>query len=92
MLAKRFQDAAGLQAGEKTMISYLESLRGLAAESEGCVQAEINWFFMEFVYTNRLVQINDAHVLKTGFIVTDRNLILCKVLICMCFILAFAWI
>lgn len=45
MLAKRFQDAAGLQAGEKTMISYLESLRGLAAESEGCVQAEINWFF-----------------------------------------------
>lgn len=31
-LAKSFQDVAGLQAGEKTMISYLESLRGLAAE------------------------------------------------------------
>jgi TetR/AcrR family transcriptional regulator, transcriptional repressor for nem operon len=26
-LAKSFQDVAGLQAGEKTMISYLESLR-----------------------------------------------------------------
>ena len=31
-LAKSSQDVAGLQAGEKTMISYLESLRGLAAE------------------------------------------------------------
>jgi hypothetical protein len=31
-LAKSLQDVAGLQAGEKTMISYLESLRGLAAE------------------------------------------------------------
>jgi TetR/AcrR family transcriptional regulator, transcriptional repressor for nem operon len=31
-LAKSFQDVAGLQAGERTMISYLESLRGLGAE------------------------------------------------------------
>jgi len=30
-LAKSFQDVAGLQAGEKAMISYLESLRGLGA-------------------------------------------------------------
>jgi TetR/AcrR family transcriptional regulator, transcriptional repressor for nem operon len=31
-LGKSLQDVAGLQAGEKTMIRYLESLRGLAAE------------------------------------------------------------